>query len=265
MTNILERISRYKKEEVRQVRRRLRELRSEAQQAPSVRGFRDALVAASSGGYGLIAEIKKASPSRGLIRPDFDPVEIAAAYQRGGAACLSVLTDGPSFQGSTEHLQSVANAVDLPVLRKDFMVDTCQIPEARVAGADCILIIMAMVSDNQAQELEQAADELSMDCLLEVHNAGELDRAMRLETRLIGVNNRNLQTFAVSTDTTLELLPRMPEDVTVVSESGLWTREDLAVLAESGVRCFLVGESLMRQPDPAAAVRELLHQPVARQ
>ena len=263
MRSVLERIALYKRDEIEAARRSLplAELQSMAAAAPPPKGFNAALVSASRHGFGLIAEVKKASPSKGVICERFDPSAISHAYCRGGAACLSVLTDGPSFQGSLDHLGAVAASVPLPCLRKDFMLDPYQVWQARAAGADCILIIMAMVSDYQAAELEGAALECGMDCLIEVHCLGELERAANLRSRLIGVNNRDLKTFSVSVETTFRLLPHMPPGATLVAESGLSARSDLERLASSGVRCFLIGESLMRSADPESAVRSLLAPP----
>jgi len=228
-----------------------------AQTAP--RGFRAALDArVAAGGFGLIAEIKKASPSKGLIRADFDPHAHARAYEEGGAACLSVLTDAPYFQGHEDYIVAARAACALPVLRKDFMVDPWQVSEARAIGADAILIIVAALDDAQMRDIEQAAVALGMDVLVEVHDAAELDRAMALQSRLIGVNNRDLRDFTVDFARTFELVGRAPVGCTFVAESGLSGHADLVAMADHGVRCFLIGEALMRQADVAAATRAML-------
>jgi len=262
--DILDKIKAYKLEEVaaRQAARPLTDVEDAARAASPTRGFADRLVEASREGYGLIAEIKKASPSKGLIRADFDPAALADAYATGGATCLSVLTDTPSFQGADDYLIAARNACDLPVLRKDFMYDTYQVAEARAMGADCILIIMASVSDAQAIELEEAAIAWGMDVLIEVHDAPELERATALKSPLMGINNRNLKTFETTLDTTRTLSKLVPADRVIVSESGLTTPEELAEMAMYGARCFLIGESLMRQDDVAAATRTLIANPL---
>ncbi|MCU0815398.1 MAG: indole-3-glycerol phosphate synthase TrpC [Cypionkella sp.] len=266
-TTILDRIKAYKLEEVaaRKAERPLAEVEATAREAPAPRGFAKALSAATATGYGLIAEIKKASPSKGLIRADFDPPALARAYEEGGATCLSVLTDGPSFQGADDYLVQAHDATNLPCLRKDFLYDPWQVAESRALSADCILIIMASLSDAQAAELEAAAFEWGMDVLIEVHDREELERATRLKSPLIGINNRNLHSFHVTLDTTRDLARRVPEDRLIVSESGLFTPSDLADMAQYGARCFLIGESLMRQEDVAGATRALLANPLTAQ
>ena len=261
---ILEKIKAYKLEEVaaRKAERDQATIEDAARNAPKVRPFADALQKVILEGYGLIAEIKKASPSKGLIRPDFDPPALAEAYETGGATCLSVLTDGPSFQGDDSYLVSARAAVDLPVLRKDFLYDPWQVAESRSLGADCILIIMASVSDAQAAELEAAATDWGMDCLVEVHNREELERAENLSSRLLGINNRDLNTFVTDLAVSRDLSRHVPVNRILVSESGLNTPEDLADLARYGMRCFLIGESLMRQDDVAAATARILTDPL---
>ena len=262
---ILDKIKAYKLEEVAadKAATPLAEIEARARAADPVRPFGAALRRAMASGYGLIAEVKKASPSKGLIREDFHPATLARAYEDGGATCLSVLTDTPSFQGAKAFLTEARAATRLPALRKDFMYDPYQVAEARALNADCILIIMASVSDAQAAELEDAAQSWGMDALIEVHDAPELDRALRLKSDLIGVNNRNLKTFETTLDTTRQLSRGLPEGRLLVSESGLSTPADLADMAGYGARAFLIGESLMRQADVAAATRALLANPVA--
>ncbi|CAH0352334.1 indole-3-glycerol phosphate synthase TrpC [Sphingobium sp. CECT 9361] len=260
MTNKLTEICATKREEVAARRSAITvaDLHDRALHQTPPRGFRQALDRKAATGYGLIAEVKKASPSKGLIRADFDPASHAAAYQAGGAACLSVLTDAPYFQGHEDYLIAARAACTLPVLRKDFMVDPWQVLESRAIGADAILIIAAALDDAQMADIEDAALALGMDALVEVHDATELERALKLKSRLIGVNNRDLRDFSVDFARTYELVDRAPEGCTFVAESGLTTRADLDAMAERGVRCFLIGEALMRQPDVEAATRELL-------
>ena len=261
MSDVLQEICAAKRTEVGEAKkaRPLADVERAARAAPAPRGFAAALQRAMvENRYGLIAEIKKASPSAGLIRPDFDPAALARAYASGGASCLSILTDTPYFQGKPEYLIAARETVGLPVLRKDFMLEPYQIVESRAMGADCVLLILAALEDGQAAELEGVARDLGMDVLAEVHNGAELDRALKLRTQLIGINNRNLRTLKVDLTTTEELSRKVPMGRILVSESGLHTPADLARMAKVGARCFLVGESLMRRADVAAATRALL-------
>jgi indole-3-glycerol phosphate synthase len=258
--DILRKIIQRKREEIEQRSQQLslESLQARLQEASAVRGFAAALDARiQSGEAGVIAEIKKASPSKGLLREDFIPADIAQSYQTGGAACLSVLTDEDFFQGADAYLQEARAACKLPVIRKDFIIDPYQVYEARAIGADCILLIVACLDDERLRQLNDLAHELGMDVLIEVHDKKELKRALRVDNRLIGVNNRNLRTFEVSLSTTLELLASVPEDRILVTESGIHTAYDVQLLRRKGVGAFLVGEAFMRAPDPGAKLAEL--------
>jgi indole-3-glycerol phosphate synthase len=265
MTNppdILQKITRRKAEEVaaRKAEVPLPEQMARARAASPVRGFVDRIRSTIQAGRpAVIAEIKKASPSKGVLREDFDPAAIARSYEKGGATCLSVLTDIDFFQGSDLYLQQARAACSLPVLRKDFMIDPYQVYEARAIGADCILLIVACLEDAQMQELAQAAGELDLDVLVEVHDADELDRALKLDLPLIGINNRNLRTFETRLETTLELLPQIPADRIVVTESGIHTPADVKLMREHKVNAFLVGEAFMKAEDPGEKLRELFY------
>ncbi|HWP17881.1 MAG TPA: indole-3-glycerol phosphate synthase TrpC [Burkholderiaceae bacterium] len=260
MSDILQKIVAVKREEIAAARgrRSLASLREEAEARRDVRDFEGALRSAiEAGRAGVIAEIKKASPSKGVLRGHFVPADIARSYAAHGAACLSVLTDVQFFQGSADYLRQARGACELPVLRKDFIVDDYQLFEARAMGADCVLLIVACLADAQMRDLEAIARTLGMAVLVEVHDEAELERALRLRTPLVGINNRNLRTFDVSLDTTLDMLARVPADRLLVTESGILAREDVRRMRDAGVHAFLVGEAFMRAAEPGAALREL--------
>jgi indole-3-glycerol phosphate synthase len=252
--SILERILAAKREEVSALKQARRGIESEARAAPPPRDF---VVALRAKQPAVIAEIKRASPSKGLLRPDFDPATIARSYEKGGAACMSVLTDKEFFQGAKEHLSAARGACSLPALRKDFLIDPYQVLESRALGADCILLIAACLADSEMSELEMLAHSLGMAVLVEVHDADELERALTLKTPLIGINNRNLRNFETRLETTLDLLPQIPSDRLVITESGIVSRDDIARMRSAGVHAFLVGEAFMRASDPGAELRKL--------
>ena len=260
MTNILDKINAKKSEEIIKLKQifTLAQLEEKAALADAPRGFGDALKIASQDGYGLIAELKKASPSKGLIRSDFDPASISKQYQEGGAACLSVLTDEQWFQGSNKNLQIARAATTLPVLRKDFMIDPYQIYETKASGGDCILLIVAALDLAQLKDFSQLAEELNLDVLIEVHSEDELNTALSIDPRLLGINNRDLTTFEVDKNLAIELAKQISKDVIVVSESGINSREDILSSKEEGIHSFLIGESFMRKPSPGKALREIL-------
>ena len=264
MNNVLKQICAAKRKHIadKQAVRSLDKIKNDCRSGPQPRGFLKALKQASRNGYGLISEIKRSSPSKGLIRKDFNPANLASAYQAGGATCISVLTDKPYFNGDDKDLIEARNAVDLPVLRKDFMLEPYQIYESRALGADCILLIMAALSQADAIELEDIAYSHGMDVLIEIHNQNELERALKLKSSMIGINNRDLKTLETNISTTQNLARFVPKDKTIISESGLNTPKDLAGMALEGVRCFLIGESLMRQNNVTTAVKNLLANPI---
>ena len=264
MSDTLNKINETKRDEISALKKRFSQadLEDQARQAEAPRGFVTALQKASRDGYGLIAELKKASPSKGLIRADFNPPALAKAYEDGGASCLSVLTDKTYFSGDNSYLAAAKGATSLPALRKDFMLDPIQIIESRALGADCILLIMASLSSSQAKELEDTAFEYGMDVLIEVHDARELEAACALKSPLMGINNRNLKTMEISLKVGKAMLPLLPSDRIAVAESGLFKAADLAEMAEVGARCFLIGESLMRADDVSRATADILANPV---
>lgn len=258
--SILNKIKQYKIKEVKNSKKKkpIVDLEFECKNITKPRGFKTALLSFSQHKYAIIAEVKKASPSKGVLRKNFDPVKIAKSYEAGGARCISVLTDYPSFQGKLDHISQIRNEIKIPILRKDFMIDPYQVVEARSVGADCILIIMALLTDIECNEIESAAFSMGLDAILEVHNLTELERALNLKSTLIGINNRNLKSFETTLDVTKTLKQQVPSNIHVISESGIHSRDDLDSLSQYGVHSFLIGESLIKKKNIELALRDLL-------